>query len=69
MSAWEPGVPLYKRPLWGWIVGDQTVRPLFQVLDDLPDARWVMAMSDHLCAHCEVAWDHGDTCWVCGRRA
>lgn len=72
MSAvtWEPGVPLYERPWLGWLVGDQMVRPLCEVLDDLQDARWDMAESTHhQCRDCEVGWDAGDTCWVCGRRA
>jgi hypothetical protein len=60
-ESWVPGDPLYDRPSGSaFLVGEQTVRPMFQVL---PQGDWLIKPR---CQPCQVDWADDAPCWVCG---
>lgn len=57
-AEWLPGDPLHRRPRGSWL-GEQTVRPMFELIDN---EAWYAAR----CEPCQVRWAGDDPCWVCG---
>lgn len=77
-DGWLPGDPLYDRPKSG-LMGHQWVRPMFQVFDEEESHQQLRVPAEShdgsvlefwtaTCETCEVSWEGGGPCWVCGVR-
>ena len=68
-ARWEPGDPLYRRPR-GSGAEEQTVRPIFELRDQVCDLDHLDETIFRICRTCLIAWagwDESRKCWVCGK--
>lgn len=63
-NEWRPGKPLGRRPL-GEFFGQQTVRRMIDVFDDLAYEAWCESNQLARCEFCDVWFIRWGLCWIC----